>query len=289
MKPSPIIRLSAVFILIAFAISFFRPVYHDSYDHVGWQVALSLIHPPDSGGTFAANMDDWIDWAFINLASLVTPLVLVMLGIDRFRGRLSIFLLVILALCVANSSQFIPDDLMVGYWVWWGCQLATLAMGIWIRRSSIRSAIEVPSFSKTSSIFILIAFAISFFLPVYSIFRAESVGWEIARDTIHDTFYPSPGRIFGGDSGPPWNLAPFCDLANLVTPLVLVMLGTDRFRGRISIILLVILALCVANSSRLVTKDLAVGYWIWWACQLATLAIGIRSRFRPPQMVPAQS
>jgi hypothetical protein len=141
---------------------------------------------------------------------------------------------------------------------------------------------------RLSAIFILIAFAISFCLPVVD--GLDRVGWQVARDTMHDTFYRNSNRLFRDQDGEiNWILVSLLDLANLVTPVVLVMLSANWFRGRIRLFLLVVLALCAANSSRFAfdPKGLLIGYWVWWGCQVATLAIGIWSRFRPIQMLPA--
>ncbi|HXA80246.1 MAG TPA: hypothetical protein VNV14_03165 [Opitutaceae bacterium] len=142
MKSSCLIRLSAIFILIAFAISFFLPVYSVEYDKVGWEVAYETL-----GETFRLEGSSVITMIYfilsdglLDLANLVTPLILVMLGANRFRGRISLFVLVILALCVANSARLMTDHLLIGYWVWWGCQVATLAIGIWSRFCSPRAA-----------------------------------------------------------------------------------------------------------------------------------------------------
>ncbi|HXA80245.1 MAG TPA: hypothetical protein VNV14_03160 [Opitutaceae bacterium] len=133
---------------------------------------------------------------------------------------------------------------------------------------------------KSSAIVVLIAFAISFFLPVYTAGWLDHVGWDVAYETLLETFHPHYIYDVLCDA--------LFDLANLVTPLILVMLAIGRFRGRSSLFGLVILALCVGNAAPFVTDHmLLIGYWVWWGCQLATLAIGIWSRFRPPQMVPA--
>ena len=124
-------RISAIAVLAAFVISFGLPVIDDNpTDDYGWKVAGEVIQTICGSGM---KVLERINWSLLELPNLATPLILMMLWRKAPRGRMPVWTAVVMALCAASSGRFVTVPLLVGYWTWWACQVATFGLCIWSR------------------------------------------------------------------------------------------------------------------------------------------------------------
>ena len=126
------LRLFSLLGLLLFCSSFFMPVYGGNgflHLEVGWQVALGALKDAfRSDGPEAVSR---LKLLLFDLSNVVTPVLLILIACDRLKGRLGVWLVVLAIVSVVNASQLLHEQLLSGYWMWFGSQLVAVVLAVW--------------------------------------------------------------------------------------------------------------------------------------------------------------
>jgi hypothetical protein len=139
------VKAAALATFGAFAASFALPVYGESTPHLpGFKVAGIAFDM-----TFGLN-SSWLDranWGPLALVNLLVLLVLARLAFGHLGKRIPLWAAGLVALCLLDSTRLVTGHYLIGFWVWWACQMATLGLALASRGSVQAPSPAVPHYS----------------------------------------------------------------------------------------------------------------------------------------------